>query len=361
MNMLEALIASKMSGGSGSGGGDKVLNADGIIKQEYLPEGYPYAGEGYVLPEETLMPSDDGMFGSQTAISLVSGETYIVNWNGSDYNCVASDYTEGEVKVGGVLGNLGALTGGEDTGEPFVLLIVSPDMSAAMGGATIVAMPLDGSTTVTVSIKGKTIEPINPKFLPEGYPYKEKARTILNESTAEPDENGSFSFRIDHQIVAGRKYIVTENGETNTYTASPYGSVGVIVGGWVQIDGSGGVFNDSLTNLQSVTLSIVEAEDTVTPMWSGYLPFAVAFLTQDLSTREVSCTNMSYEDAAKIMLSGTPLIAILTIGAEGAYGGTWWFTQVEHYAENQYISLIGEFVNKTGRYKWSADGIVENT
>jgi len=192
----------------------KVLNSDGIIKQENLPEGYPYVGEGYVLPEETFF-EEDGQFFSMTAVNMAAGETYLVNWNGVDYECVASAYVTEGVNVGVAVGNIGAATGDTGTGEPFVVIAASPEVSAETGGIGIMAMPLDGSTTVTVSIKGKTIEPIDPKLLPEGYPYKTSSSIVLvPETDGEYSEDiGGFIFQPAAAIPpAGTECTVTYNG-----------------------------------------------------------------------------------------------------------------------------------------------------
>jgi hypothetical protein len=86
------------------------------------------------------------------------GETYKVNWGGMEYICEAVDGTALGESGAAALGNVAALTGSGDTGEPFVLLCAE---------GTVLAMPLDGSTSVTLSIVGKFNNPIPQKYMPE--------------------------------------------------------------------------------------------------------------------------------------------------------------------------------------------------
>ena len=104
---------------------------------------------------ENVPITDDGVFDIKPSFSCVLGNAYTVKWNGVEYICVAFSY-EGAT----VLGNLSSF-GGDDTGEPFVAVVESKRISI---------MPLDGSTTCTIEIWGKTetIHPIDPKFLPNG-------------------------------------------------------------------------------------------------------------------------------------------------------------------------------------------------
>jgi hypothetical protein len=52
---MELALIKKLGGGNGGGGsGADLLNADGIIKQEVLPNGYPYVGEGEILSETSV-------------------------------------------------------------------------------------------------------------------------------------------------------------------------------------------------------------------------------------------------------------------------------------------------------------------
>ena len=64
-----------------------VLNPNGVIKQEALPAGFPYAEYGTILPETTVT-YDDGIGGANIeGLTLESGVAYGVLWNGDMYFC----------------------------------------------------------------------------------------------------------------------------------------------------------------------------------------------------------------------------------------------------------------------------------
>lgn len=113
-----------------------------------------------LLPEtEFQYDSDLGFFFIPSVFDFKYGETYIVNWNGVEYTVTATigyftDYYSGTNTMPiVVLGNpapLGAPEGVvvENNGLPFA--VASVGYINATG-----AIPLDGSTAVTVSIYGK--------------------------------------------------------------------------------------------------------------------------------------------------------------------------------------------------------------
>lgn len=88
----------------------------------------------------------------ETDLPLVIGEKYTVVFNGSEYECVATDTTE---VSGGtpscILGNL-AVIGLEDTGEPFVIMLVEGTQMAIISMA-----PEYFNTTITLSITSHTV------------------------------------------------------------------------------------------------------------------------------------------------------------------------------------------------------------
>ena len=123
---------------------------------------YEEVVEGYILPETTLTGTDGQMI-ITNEFHLQDGQTYTVKWNGTEYTCAC---IEEEVGLYG-LGNLGAMMGGESTGEPFVIM---NGESLGLGDAGYgVAVALDGSSTATVSIYGKkvTIYTLEEKYLSE--------------------------------------------------------------------------------------------------------------------------------------------------------------------------------------------------
>ncbi len=106
-------------------------------------------------PDE--LAEDDGMMIGMKAnpIGLEVGKKYRVNWNGVEYECVAVSMLDIQPDAGipaVVLGNYGLITGGDNTGEPFVIMDVPPDWVVDMGAGTILYL-LDGSTELTLKVE----------------------------------------------------------------------------------------------------------------------------------------------------------------------------------------------------------------
>lgn len=158
-----------MSGGGGGGGAD-LLNENGIIKQQHLPDGYPYSemGIGAVLPETSFVAGEDGQITLMgTPPTLTLGQNYTVNWNGAEFTCEALDSLVAGEPGGFLLGNIGLMTGGDDTGEPFIIIFLPAEHEMAQAGAAGGIIPLDGTTEGTLSITGLTeiTTPIGRKYL----------------------------------------------------------------------------------------------------------------------------------------------------------------------------------------------------
>ena len=147
---LKAIYDACGSGGGSGGGGvsswndipDRPFGTTTTI-QEILPE--------------TKVLEVEGTLVVMAVPTLVDGNTYTVTWNGVDYTCVAHT-TEGLT----VVGDIGAMTGGESTGEPFV---IAPMIRQ---GFTMVAS-FNGETDITLSIRGevKEVTQLEVKYLPQ--------------------------------------------------------------------------------------------------------------------------------------------------------------------------------------------------
>lgn len=154
MSVIDAIIAKKLCGGGG-GSVPKPLTYD------YMPEGYPKKAMGTVtvMEEQELAFTTEGPASAAPlpeALEIVEGQTYSVNWDGTEYNCACS-ILNGNISA---LGNLSILGAGDDTGEPFLYRNVPPP-----NGAFIT---LDTSASHTISVKRieETITPIAEEFLP---------------------------------------------------------------------------------------------------------------------------------------------------------------------------------------------------
>lgn len=92
----------------------------------------------------------------------IEGDLYTVVWDGTEYLCSAT-IVEGMM----CLGNFGALTGGDDTGEPFLLMFgnvdgefmfMCYDLPSAMGGVA--------TSTHSALVVGFTAKQIDAKYIP---------------------------------------------------------------------------------------------------------------------------------------------------------------------------------------------------
>lgn len=154
---LAPLIASIEAGGGGGGGGSvpKPLTYD------YMPEGYPKKTmETVTLMEEqeVAFALEGGFYSAQltNAFEIVVDQTYTVNWDGTEYECVC--YTFNSMPA---LGNLSIYGGGNDTGEPFIYVYNS---NQAVAGFT--ANDTSASHTISVKRTEEIVTPMAEEFLP---------------------------------------------------------------------------------------------------------------------------------------------------------------------------------------------------
>ena len=93
----------------------------GIIRQESLPEGYPYKDMESILDGTFEFADTDGLYAHQIAdenFTITPGRSYTVIWDGATYQRVATNYSSLPI-----LGNLAIAHAGSDTGEPFLFAI----------------------------------------------------------------------------------------------------------------------------------------------------------------------------------------------------------------------------------------------
>ena len=133
------------------------------LPTKYLPEGHQFGTEIITIIPETNYDLYDQGGGFGTIISeslpLVIGDTYEVVWNGVNYECKAVEAPDMIV-----LGNVSIMGDPNDSGEPFIIA-TQPDQ-----GMSIIAT-MDGSTSAVVSVSGKRVNKIDPKYLPEGHQF----------------------------------------------------------------------------------------------------------------------------------------------------------------------------------------------
>ena len=158
---------------------DKLAYEDPDTVIEFLPE--------TILAIDSSSTDTLNFITKPFTAPLVAGETYNVNWNGTNYECVAIE-TSGAIRVGKY----------DDSTEPFLIDYVLEPEEITGSDATImlygVVAAYDGSKIVNVSItqkKSGTIKTVDPKYLPEGIGYETEGTIteILPQTTLslEPD------------------------------------------------------------------------------------------------------------------------------------------------------------------------------
>lgn len=153
-----ALAKSYTNQHSGSGGGSvpKPLTYD------YMPEGYPKKS----MQTTMLMEEQQVAFtlDSPTYFALLTnpfeiseGQTYTVNWDGTEYECVCFALTDIVYRFG----NMSILGEGSDTGEPFLYTYKIRKQEG-------VFVTLDTSASHTISVKTteEIVTPMAEEFLP---------------------------------------------------------------------------------------------------------------------------------------------------------------------------------------------------
>ena len=191
------------------------------IDSKWLPEGIGY--ETDILSETELTMSEEmggGLLLTPLNSKLVTGDTYTVIYNGTEYRCVTKEFSEGSETVQ-ILGNFDLMMGTGDTGEPFVFSTVTDEMVAEMGRHGM-CYALDGAESITLAIHGG-VHKIDPKYLPEGIGYEiEGGGEVLAESSLTFVEGEGFfiiTIPFTQPIVTGKTYNVIYNGTTYQSTA----------------------------------------------------------------------------------------------------------------------------------------------
>lgn len=167
-------------------------------------------------PVEILRLEDiefyEGQYASTDTINIEVGKKYIVNWDGTEYTCIASEFTGVPV-----IGNCSYL-GGEGNGEPFLVA------SSVEQGMFLIMDFEETSPAHTIVIFASFIElkTIDTKYIKDMY-YD---NGIINNVLVEEQDVGSFEFdeyyhcycyefgavSLYGDIITGNTYIVNWDG-----------------------------------------------------------------------------------------------------------------------------------------------------
>jgi hypothetical protein len=118
-----------------------------------------YSEPGEVLPETTVEIDPESGMAFLPDMAIFGGDKCTIKYNGTEYVCVCAESDEGLLG----LGNYGMDSDPPvDTGEPFAMA------KADIGNGVLVwvVAPLDGSTSVTLSVIGEVHHPVPDKYLP---------------------------------------------------------------------------------------------------------------------------------------------------------------------------------------------------
>ena len=126
------------------------------VKNKPFYTGDPVKTE--IIPETTVTFSKmEGIMAAAwpESFDLIDGQTYTISWDGTDYVCTGILFN-GTVPV---LGNLGILDAGENTGEPFIFLNQGQWLVASTESAT--------EHVISISEYAAQIVKIDKKYLPD--------------------------------------------------------------------------------------------------------------------------------------------------------------------------------------------------
>ena len=185
---MEMFLA-KIAAGGGSGGGG-VSSWNDLTDKPFFDE------DGYLLPETTAtfepMEEIDGMPGLmyETKAAPKNLENYTVKYAGAKYICKAVEVDLGVFMFGNQL-----MMGGEDSGEPFAVIVNA-------NGNLLLFFPLDGATSGTVSIYGRLYKPLDPVFLAPDAFYPGVIDLYSINSTAFDKFGTTFNASVDADTVA---------------------------------------------------------------------------------------------------------------------------------------------------------------
>jgi hypothetical protein len=167
-----------------------------------------YEGISTVV-EETTAPGNT-YEGALTMVNPIEiGKRYTVSWDGDSYTCDCYEY------IGGAcIGNPSAL-GGEDTGEPFLMVAAFPQM---------MYLGFDEDKDVQIKVEGQTIVRIPEKYIPTSF-IRSYVVTVTDEEWATLDSNKvtltqSYDPFIDILCSGGTVRMKTKDTDSGLYVYS---------------------------------------------------------------------------------------------------------------------------------------------
>ena len=132
------------------------------LTYDYMPEGYPSKS----VQTTTLIEEQEVAFTLTknfytalitSSLELVVGQTYTVNWDGTEYECICSAVNERVYQIG----NASIKGTGDDTGEPFLCA-----HNTVHGGCQFYTLDTSATHTISVKTTREIVTPMAEEFLP---------------------------------------------------------------------------------------------------------------------------------------------------------------------------------------------------
>lgn len=166
---------------------------------------------------ETVVDTSEGQGIMSTAYTEFPtiGNTYTITYNGVNYECVCEYFEDDQGVAAALFGNGSVLGLPLETTDPFIVLLIVPE-SVSTAGYYGGVVPLDGSTSVTVSIKGRTevVHKLDPKFYERTHWTEPRMVDIFTDLTVTELEPGAAQCMLTeiYPVEVGKDYKATYNG-----------------------------------------------------------------------------------------------------------------------------------------------------
>lgn len=139
----------------------------------------PFVGEWSEEDTDGDGIADASVFVATVPFGLVVGNTYTVKCNGADYTveCLDASVVSGGEMPGAFLGNLAGM-GGEDTGEPFMVMEIPEELSAEMGGMYGIIQTMGAVESFAIYGEGEAVHKLPNKFIDSDWVKNQVAPAI---------------------------------------------------------------------------------------------------------------------------------------------------------------------------------------
>ena len=188
-----------------SSGGSSVPKP---LTYDYMPEGYPRKSVQTTMlmeEQEVAFILNNNVYAAQITNppEIVEGQTYAVNWDGTEYECVC--IVANSMRI---LGNLSFIGEGDDTGEPFLY-----GYFGKQGGGEFITPDTSASHTISVKKIDKTVTPMSEEFLPSGV----GTTALITYAASTNTYSSDLTYDELHERLLGGKQVVLHKTVENEY------------------------------------------------------------------------------------------------------------------------------------------------